>query len=89
MQAFYAVWMTKHKGKNLYMYRVGHKKRGHGLMTIILSNLNRLEKFTEDSLVNLQLNANKIPAHLAYVVTLPSETLTSAIQAIKDKLQGM
>ena len=58
-------------------------------MTIILSNLNRLEKFTEDSLANLQLNANKIPAHLAYVVTLPSETLTSAIQAIKDKLQGM
>jgi len=34
------------------------KKRGHRLMTIILSNLNRFTKFfsLEDSLVNFQLN---------------------------------
>jgi len=31
---------------------------------------------------------SKIPPHLAYVATLPSETLMSAKQAIKDKLQG-
>ena len=30
----------------------------------------------------------KIPPHLAYVATLPSETLMSAKQAINDKLQG-
>jgi len=35
----------------------GPKKRGHILMTIILSNLNRFKMFSlEDSLVNLQLN---------------------------------
>jgi len=32
------------------------KKRGHRLMTIILSNLNRLKSSLEDSWVNLQLN---------------------------------
>ena len=30
----------------------------------------------------------KIPPHLAYVVTLPCETLMSAEQAVNDKLQG-
>ena len=30
----------------------------------------------------------KIPPHLAYVATLPCETLMSAKQALKDKLQG-
>jgi len=35
----------------------GPRKRGHRLMTIILSNLNRLKKISlSDSLVNLQLN---------------------------------
>ena len=29
-----------------------------------------------------------IPLHLAYVATLPCETLVSAKQAINDKLQG-
>ena len=29
-----------------------------------------------------------IPPHLAYVATLPCDTLTSAKQAINDKLQG-
>jgi len=47
-------------------------KRGHGLMNIVLSNLNRLFFFTEESLVNLQLNGYEIiPLHLAYVATLP------------------
>jgi len=31
---------------------------------------------------------SKIPPHLAYVATLPCETLASANQAINDKLQG-
>ena len=35
-------------------------------------------------MVNLKLNK----LHLAYVATLPCETLTSAKQAINDKLQG-
>jgi len=30
----------------------------------------------------------KTPTHLAYVATLPCETLLSAKQAINDKLQG-
>jgi len=39
----------------------------------------------EDSLLNLQL---KNPTRLAYVATLPCETLMLAEQAINDKLQG-
>ena len=40
-------------------------------------------------MVNLLLNGyKKIPRHLAYVATLPCETLMSAKQAINDKLQG-
>jgi len=31
---------------------------------------------------------SKIPLHLAYVATLPCETLMSAKQAINDKLRG-
>ena len=31
---------------------------------------------------------SNIPPHLAYVATLPCETLMSAKQAINDKLQG-
>jgi len=58
-------------------------------MTVILSNLNRfhfftgrfLDKFVEKVIL-------KIPTHLAYVATLPCETLISAKQAINDKLQG-
>ena len=67
------------------------KKRGHRLMTIILSNLKRstifftgrfLSKFAVKWILN-------IPPHLAYVATLPCETLMSAKQkAINDKLQG-
>ena len=59
-------------------------------MTIILSNLKRFflnhwkipcGKFAVKWIL-------KIPPHLAYVATLPCETLMSAKQAINDKLQG-
>jgi len=45
-------------------------------MAIILSNLNRSSKkiLLEDSVVNWLL---QIPPHLAYVATLPCETLMS------------
>ena len=32
---------------------------------------------------------HEIPPHLAYVATLPCETLMSAKQAINDKLRGV
>jgi len=65
------------------------KKRGHRLMTIILSNLNRLKKFTGRFLGKFAVKwILKIPSHLAYVATLPCETLLSAKQALNDKLQG-
>jgi len=52
------------------------KKRGHRLMTIILSNLNRFTifftgRFLSKFAVKWIL---KIPPHLAYVTTLPCET---------------
>ena len=57
-------------------------------MTIILSiltdyknSLDFLGKFVDKWIL-------KIPPHLVYVATLPCETLTSAKQAINDKLQG-
>jgi len=67
------------------------KKWGHRVMTIItLLNLNRLKKiltgrFRGKFVVKWIL---KIPPHLAYVATLPCETITLAKQAINDKLQG-
>ena len=60
---------------------------GHRL--IILSNLNRLKnvdgKFLGKFVVKWIL---KVPPHLAYVAALPCETLTSAKQAINNKLRG-
>jgi len=74
-----------------YTYRLTGraKKVGHGLMTIILSNLNRFKKkFTGRSLDKFVVKwIFTIPPHLACVVTLPCETLKSAKQAINDKLQ--
>ena len=66
------------------------QKRGDRLMTIVLSNFNRLKNFSlKDSLINLQLNGyKKIPPSLTYVATLPGETLMSAKHTINDKLQG-
>ena len=53
-------------------------------MTIILSNINRFlkksaERFLGKFVVKWIL---KIPSHLAYVATVPFETLMSAKQAI-------
>ena len=58
-------------------------------MTLILSNLNRFQffftaRFRSKFAVKWTL---KIPSHLAYVATLPCETLMSAKQAINEKLQ--
>jgi len=58
-------------------------------MTTILSNLNRLNIFTGRFLGKFVVNRIlKISPHLAYVATLPCETLISAKQAINNKLQG-
>ena len=65
------------------------KKPHHGLVTLILSNDNRLKNPLEDSLVNFKVKwILKIPPHLAHVATLPCETVMSAKQALNDKLQG-
>jgi len=66
------------------------KKRGHRLATIILSILNDLGIFfTVRFLGKFAVKRiSKIPPHLAYVATLPCETLMSAKEAINDKLQG-
>ena len=59
-------------------------------MTIILSTLNRFKNFfTGRFLGKFAVKwVSKFPLHLAYVATLPCETLMSAKQAINDKLQG-
>jgi len=56
-------------------------------MAIILSNLNRFKKrFTLRFLGKFSVNwLIQIPPHIAYVVTLPCETL---MLAINNKLQG-
>ena len=67
----------------------GPKKRRHRLMTIILSNVNRFQKFTGRFPGKFAVKCIlKIPAHFAYVATLPCETLMSAKQALDHKLQG-
>jgi len=59
-------------------------------MTIILSILNRFNNFFTGRFLGkfAVKRILKIPLHLAYVATLPCETLMSAKQAINDKLQG-
>ena len=63
-------------------------KRGHRLMSIILSNLNRIYNFfTRRFLGKFAVKCIlKILLHLACVATLLCETLVSAKQAIDDKL---
>ena len=70
-------------------YRVG-QKRGHKLMTIILSIPNRFKNFFAGRFPGKFAVKwiSKVPSHLAYVATLPCETLMSAKQAINDKLQS-
>jgi len=59
-------------------------------MTVILPNLNRFTIFfTERFLLKFAVKCIlNIPPHVAYVATLPCETLISAKQAINDKLRG-
>jgi len=46
-------------------------------------------KFSRKFLVKFVVRwISKLPPHLAYVATLPCETLMPAKQAINDKLQG-
>ena len=82
---------TPQTGRHTYIQPMqgGPKKRGHRLVSIILSNLNRLKKVTGKFLGKFAIKwILKIQPHLAYVATLPCETLVSAKQAINDKLQG-
>ena len=59
------------------------------MVTIILSNLNRFKKITRRFLGKFVVTRIlRIPLHLAYVATLPCETLLSAKEATSDKLQG-
>jgi len=60
-------------------------------MAIILSNLNRFTFFFTGRFPGKKFAVKyvlKIPPHLAYVATLPCETLMAAKQAINDKLQS-
>ena len=58
-------------------------------MTIILPNLNRFKKITGRFLGKFVVKwILKIPTHLAYVATLPCETLVLAKLAINEKLLG-
>jgi len=68
----------------------GLKRTGpHRLMTIILSILNRLKKFTGKFLCKFAVKRiSKVSPHLANIATLPCKTLMSVKQAINDKLQG-
>jgi len=92
----YAPPLKQQTSKTRWYYLAAHrhtgwaKKRGHRLMTIIMSILNRFtnfysERFLGKFAVKCILN---IPPHLAYVATRPCETLMSAKQAINNKLQG-
>jgi len=84
----YDVTGTTHVNE-LYIHTRWAKKRGHRLMTIILSNHNRFAKlFTGRFLCKFAVTRMlNIPPHPAYVATLPCETLMSAKEDIYDKLQ--
>jgi len=71
-------------------YRVGQKCGPRTHDTIILSNFNRFKTFFTGRFLGKFIVKwiQNIPAHLAYVATLPCETLMSAKHAINDKLQG-
>jgi len=75
--------------KPFSIYRAG-QKRGHRLMTTILSILNRFKIFFTGRFLGkfAVKRISEIPPHLTYVATLPCETLMSAKQTINDKLQG-
>jgi len=54
------------------------KKRGHGLMTIILSNLNRFFTGRFLSKFAVKMDIKNGTASIAYVATLPCVTLMPA-----------
>jgi len=62
----------------------------HDHKIIILSNLNRFTIFFTGRFLSKYAVKwiSNIPPHLAYVATLPCETIMSTKQAINDKLQG-
>ena len=67
----------------------GPKKLGHGLMTIILSNRNRLKKFTGKFLGKFVVKWILIlPLHLEYAATLPCNLSLTACFADIYILQG-
>ena len=56
-----------------------------------MSNVNRFKNISLENFILSKFAVKwiiNIPPHLAYVATLPRETLISAKQAINDKLQG-
>ena len=74
----------------MVIYRRWAEKVRPQTHNIILSNLNRFQKFfywrfLGKFAVKWIL---KVPLHLAYVATLPRKTLMSAKQEINNKLQG-
>jgi len=89
---FVTLFITARFLRNYCRHTGWAKKRGHRLMTIILSNVNRFKKlFTGRFLCKFavkRIRLLKIPPHLAYVAALFCETLMSAKQALNDKLQG-
>jgi len=75
-------WSVQRQRCNLLFFRTTGwaKKWGQKFMAIILSSINRFTKFffTERFLREFAVNWwLKIPPHLAYVATLPCETLMS------------
>ena len=76
--------------KHYFYVQGGPKKQGHGLTTIILSNLNRFKNFFTGRFRGKFAVKwiSEIPPHITHVATLPCETLMSAKQAVNDKLQG-
>ena len=68
-------------------HTVDHENWRHKLMAIILSNLKRFPKFLHWNIPR-QIWLNWLLEILAYVATLPCETLVSEKIAINDTLQG-
>ena len=66
------------------------QKRDHRLMTIILSVLNRFKIFFIRRYLGkfAVKRVPKIPPHLAYVATLPCETLMSTKKLLNNIIQG-
>ena len=65
----------------------GSKNAGHRRMTIILSNLNRFQNFFTGRFTGkFSITILDIPPPLAYVATLPCETLMYTVPPTKTKV---